>query len=60
MLKFTDKGILLCCGKDKCPEVILQDEQYVTITDDDGNTVKLEVSQAELLGTALEQLQSKK
>lgn len=60
MLKITERGVLLCCGKAKCPEVVLQGDEHVTITDDDGNTVKMEVGQAELLGQALKQLKQDK
>lgn len=60
MLKITERGVLLCCGKDKCPEVVLDDDTHVSITDDHGNTVQLEIEQAELLGDALKHLQKDK
>lgn len=56
LLKITDQGVLLCCGKAKCPVVSLDGDKHVKITDDDGNTVKIEIEQAELLGDALDQL----
>ena len=60
MLKRTENVILLCCGKSKCPEVALVEDNHVTITDDHGGKVKIEMEQAELLGQALEQLKTKK
>lgn len=60
MLKRTENGILLCCGKSKCPEVALVENDQITITDDHGGKVKIEIAQAKLLGKALEQLKDNK
>ncbi len=57
MLKQINGGVLLCCGKAKCPMVNLQEDNQLTITDDDGNTVKLDRDQAKLLNQAIEQLE---
>ena len=60
MLRSQNGGILLCCGKDKCPLVKLDGETQLTITDDNGNTVKLDVDQAKLLTQAIDQLEQEK
>ena len=51
---------MLCCGKAKCPVVNLENEKQLSITDDDGNKVKLDVDQAKLLSQAIDQLKDKK
>ena len=49
--------ITLCCGKGACPELsICEDEETVTIKDDDGNTVTMELEQARLIGKAIDSL----
>lgn len=60
MLKQIDNGILLCCGKAKCPVLNLESDDRLTITDDDGNTVNLDVDQAKLITQAIDQLQKDK
>ena len=60
MLKSVNGGVLLCCGKAKCPMVNLEGDNQLTITDDDGNKVKLDVDQAKLLSRAIDQLKDKK
>jgi len=57
MLKQLDNGILLCCGKAKCPVINLAGDDQLTITDDDGNTVKMDVNQAKLITQAIDQLE---
>ena len=48
------KSILLCGGKACCPTLSLwKDKKTVQITDDDGNTVKMDISQAKLIDKAL-------
>jgi len=48
------KSILLCGGKACCPTLsIWKDKKTVQITDDDGNTVKMDISQAKLIDKAL-------
>jgi hypothetical protein len=56
MLKNINGGVLLCCGKAKCPMVKVVDDDKVTITDDDGNTIKVDIDQANLLPQAIAQL----
>ena len=60
MLKKLNDGVLLCCGKAKCPVVRLQENEQLTISDDYGNTVKLDVEQAKLINKAIEQLKQEK
>ena len=60
MLKSINGGVLLCCGKAKCPVVRVVEEDKVTITDDDGNTIKVDIAQANLLPQAIEQLKETK
>ena len=48
--------ILLCCGKGGCPRLKKLPKDKVQITDDDGNTVVMEASQAKLITDALRQL----
>ena len=60
MLRSQNGGILLCCGKAKCPLVKLDEDEQLTITDDNGNTVKLDVDQAKLLTQAIHQLEQEK
>jgi len=51
------KSILLCGGKACCPMlVLLKDKKTVQITDDKGNTVEMDVSQAKLIDKALQDL----
>ena len=56
-LKQLPQGeILLCCGKGGCPRLKKLSEDKVQITDDDGNTVVMEATQAKLITQALSQL----
>lgn len=51
------KSILLCGGKACCPALsIYDDKKTVQITDDDNNTIKMDVSQAKLIDKALKDL----
>lgn len=56
MLRRLNGGVVLCCGKAKCPVVNLIDDKQLSITDDDGNKVKMDIDQAKLLTQAIEQL----
>jgi hypothetical protein len=56
MLRRLNGGVVLCCGKAKCPVVNLVDDKQLSITDDDGNVVKMEIDQAKLITQAIEQL----
>lgn len=60
MLKKINNGVMLCCGKAKCPVVNLEKNDQLSIVDDDGNKVILDISQAKLLNKAIEQLQDNK
>lgn len=60
MLRQLNGGVVLCCGKAKCPVVNLESDTKLSITDDDGNTVKMDIDQAKLLNQAIEQLEKKK
>jgi len=51
------KSILLCGGKACCPMlVLLKDKKTVQITDDKGNTVEMDISQAKLIDNALKDI----
>ena len=51
------KSILLCGGKSCCPTLMLHDdEKTIQITDDNGNIVKMDISQAKLIDKALRDL----
>ena len=56
-LKREGDSILLFCRKKKCPKINKHGENHVRITDDDGNTVKITIEQAELIGDALKHLE---
>ena len=56
-LKKHDDGIMLCCRKAKCPVLRIPEEGKVTITDDDGNTVEMDLEQAKLITKAIDQLE---
>lgn len=44
------RSVKLCARKTCCPTMSLVDENTVQITDDDGNTVRMNIEQAKLLG----------
>lgn len=51
--------VILCCGKAGCPELSLdENNDTVTIKDDDDNVVTMELSQARLIGQAIDSLTS--
>jgi len=51
------KSILLCGGKACCPQLSLhKDKKTVQITDDSGNVVTMDISQAKLIDEALNDL----
>ena len=52
-----NRTIILCCGKAGCPELnVDEDNDVVTIKDDDENVVTMKVSQARLIGEAVDRL----
>lgn len=52
-----NKTIILCCGKAGCPELSIDESNTnVTIKDDDGNVVTMQVSQAKLISQAIDDL----
>ena len=51
-------GIKLCCNKAKCPVVKLVNNDQITITDDDGNTVLIDIDQGNILPKAIKSLQA--
>ena len=60
MLRRLNGGVVLCCGKAKCPVVNLEKNEQLSITDDDGNKVRMDINQAKLLTQAIEQLEKEK
>ena len=55
-LRKKSDGIVLCCNKVKCPIVHKIDDKKISITDDDGNRVVIDIDQAKLLPKAIEEL----
>jgi len=56
-----ERTIILCCGrKAGCPEMTIKEGDKVEIKDDYGNTVKMELSQAKLIGEALKKVKPSK
>ena len=49
----------MCCGKANCPSAIINEENFVEISDDYGNTVKMKIEEAELLDGAIKKLTDK-
>lgn len=60
MLRQLNGGVVLCCGKAKCPVVNLENDEQLSITDDHGNKVRMDIDQAKLLNQAIDQLEKKK
>ncbi len=53
--------VILCCGKAGCPELSIDDtSDTVTIKDDDDNVVTMQLSQAKLIGQAIDSLTTDK
>ena len=48
--------IFMCCGKAKCPSVSFDEEGFIQIEDDYGNSVKMKKEEAALLKDAVAQL----
>lgn len=52
-----NKTIILCCGKAGCPQLSVDEaDEIVTIKDDDDNVVTMQLSQARLIGQAIDRL----
>lgn len=54
------KRVTLCARKTCCPTMELEEDGTVIITDDDGNTVRMSVEQARLLGYGANSLTEKR
>lgn len=50
-------GIVLCGRKTCCPVLERVDSDHVSITDDEGGKVTLQIEQAKLLSRALDELE---
>lgn len=57
-LREDGNRIFMCCGKANCPSAIINNENFVEISDDYGNTVKMKIEEAELLDGAIKKLTS--
>tara|TARA_B100001094_G_C17963389_1_gene686601 strand:+ start:500 stop:718 length:219 start_codon:yes stop_codon:yes gene_type:complete len=55
-LRIEGAKVFMCCGKAGCPSVEYNDEGLVEISDDHGNKVKMEESQARLIAQAVKEL----
>jgi len=55
-LRIEGTKVFMCCGKAGCPSVEYNDEGLVEISDDHGNKVKMEESQARLIAQAVKEL----
>jgi len=51
--------IFMCCGKANCPSVSINKEGLVEITDDYGNSVKMNKDEASLIHDAISKLNNK-
>ena len=51
--------IILCCGKGGCPVLSKERDGSIKITDDFGNSVKMQKAEAELIHGALKKLEDK-
>ena len=58
-MTLQNNQILLCCGKGGCPILAKEKDGSITITDDYGNTVKMQEEEAQLIQNALKQLEDK-
>ena len=54
------KKVVLCGGKKCCPELTIDEQGKVKITDDYGNTVTMEKSQARMITGAVNKLDKNK
>lgn len=52
--------IFMCCGKANCPSVQKNDEGLIVISDDYGNSVKMNTNEASLISKAVKNLPKKK
>lgn len=61
-LQITPDGrsVRLCARKTCCPTMTAVDEQTVAITDDEGNTIRMSMEQARLIGDGINTLQEGK
>jgi hypothetical protein len=55
-LRQEGNKVFMCCGKAGCPSVEINKEGLIQISDDYGNTVKMNSSEANLIAGAVEQL----
>ena len=51
--------IALCCGKGGCPILSKEKDGMIKITDDFGNSVRIQEAEAKLINDALKQLEDK-
>tara|TARA_B100001939_G_C16628644_1_gene482445 strand:- start:350 stop:529 length:180 start_codon:yes stop_codon:yes gene_type:complete len=56
ILKQTEDGIVLCCGRGRCPVLKEVDEDHITITDDNGDSIFVRKDQASLITKAIKLL----
>lgn len=59
-LSADGRSVRLCARKTCCPTMTAIDSQTVAITDDEGNTVKMSLEQAKLIGDGINTLQEGK
>lgn len=57
-LRQEGSKIFMCCGKAGCPSVEINGEGLIEISDDYGNKVKMNKSEANLIAGAVEQLKT--
>lgn len=59
-LNADGRSVRLCARKTCCPTMTKIDPNTVSITDDEGNTVRISVEQARLIGDGVDALQEGK
>jgi len=61
MKMLNDNTVKLCCNTKKgCPELTKVDEDFYTIKDDDGNTIKIHKDELKLVGDAVKLIDESK
>jgi hypothetical protein len=54
MKMLSNTSVKLCCNSKKgCPELTKVDEDFYSIKDDDGNTIKIHKDELKLVGDAV-------
>ena len=60
LLKIENNRVLLCGKKNCCPSIENEKDNFIKITDDEGNTVRISKEQAALIPDGIKTLESLK